>query len=306
MVLRRGRFMSSSSLCRGRAALASSALLVLLLCFSSSRAHPAKPVDPKDPAVVAVKAWFETDLDAKYNNTNEVVHFCDAQRQVVSGYNYIFTMLVRSTYGNDTVEWLLHQSKIYERPAWDTSDGPKYEVTRDEVPVFEDADLKLPEEVTRYIETQLAASAESVETSEVVEHYEQRVEVEHVTMNAKEGSLTNDVEIVTAHRVFGRFVVGATKRDMDVSFVTKEDGSFVFFDSVDLGVSEFTGGGGEDGGILPYRKDVKLLTMKTSLFGIFLVGVLTCCILLVHFFRKRQKKSKEDWYIEQLTDIDEL
>ena len=46
--------------------------------------------------------------------------------------------------------------------------------------------------------------------------------------------------------------------------------------------------------------------MRTSMIAIFLVSLVVCGILLVHVFRKRHKRSKEDWYIEQLTDIDEL
>lgn len=264
-------------------------------------AHPPKKVDVSDPAVVAVKEWLELALDNKYNDTmNEILHIEDAQKQVVNGYNYIMTYLVKTTYDNETVEWLLHKSKVYEHPPWDTTATETYLLSSDEVPVFEEATLDLPLEVTDYIETTLGSQLGGVvETADISEHFEQKGEIEYVTLT--EGSST---EQVVAHRVSGEFHVGDKIKYVDISFMTKP-GQFLFFDMVDLGIVDKGEGQGEEEEPLVVH-DVKLLTVKTSMFGIFLVGLVTCSIFLVHLFRRRHKKSKEDWYIEQLTDIDEL
>jgi hypothetical protein len=259
-------------------------------------------VDPSDPSVVLVKEWFEKELDRKYANTsNEVVHIEEAQKQVVNGFNYILTSLVKTTYGNETVEWLIHSSRIYEHPAWDTSATWKYELSRDEVPIFEEADLDLPAEVAEYVEASLGSASENLEVSlsDVMEHFEQKAQIEYISADMK-----STVDEIVAHRVTGEFAFSTgVKKDVDISFLSKLDATgtsqFVFFDSIELGVVD--SGSGED-----TSGDVKLLTVKTSMIAIFLVAVATCGILLVQLVRRRQKKSKEDWYIEQLTDIDEL
>uniref|UniRef100_A0A7S2Z7V4 Uncharacterized protein n=1 Tax=Chloropicon laureae TaxID=464258 RepID=A0A7S2Z7V4_9CHLO len=302
---------------RGGGALRRSASLlplVLLLALSLlavCSAHFPKEVDPSDPSLLSVKDWFEEELDKKYNSTNEIVHFCDAQKQVVNGFNYMVAALVKTEYHeNETSEWMLHSFKVFEHPAWEQA-PEKYEMTFDEAPVFEDADLALPAKVSTYVTNQLreahtrdgAGDALAVTLAEVVEHYEQELEVEKFSASDKPSATTlKTVAELVSHRVYGRFVIGKEKHDIDVVFVTM-NGDFIYFDYADFGVSEDSGSGGAGTGPKP---DVKLLTMKTSALGIFLVGLVVCGIFMVHFYRKKHKKSKEDWYIEQLTDIDEL
>lgn len=279
-------------------------VLALAALLAVASAHPPKYIDPADPAVVAAKSFLEADLNAKFNSTNhEVVHYVDAQRQVVNGFNYMLTVLVKTTTEETgKTDWVLHKARIYEHPAWDTSATEKYEVTVDEVPVFEEADLDLAAEVGAYVEQSLGASAndEGMKLSEVSSHLEQRVDVEYVSLT--DGTTTEEA---VSHRVSGSFASGEGSAVYDISFVTK-GGEFLFFDSAI--VSRRGDSGSDDGGVLPSPggSDVKLLTARTSIFAIFLVGLVTCAILLVHFFRRRRKRSKEDWYIEQLTDIDEL
>ena len=287
---------------------------VLLVQVPLASANAPKSVDPSDPSVVSVKEWFEKELDRKYANTsNEVVHIEEAQKQVVNGYNYILTSLVKTTYDNETVEWLLHTSRIYEHPPWDTEAEWKYELSKDEVPVFEEADLELPTEVTKYVEERLGTKTSGseneseeglgVSVSDVLEHFEQKAQIEYISSD-----LVASVSDIVAHRLTGEFAFDAedVKKTLDISFLTKIDESgknqFIFFESVELGIVEDDKSGeGSEG-----ASDVKLLTVKTSMFAIFLVALVTCTILLVQLVRRRQKKSKEDWYIEQLTDIDEL
>jgi hypothetical protein len=287
---------------RGLAKVLVTLAVALSALASSVSANGPKSVDPSDPSVVLVKEWFEKELDRKYANTsNEVVHIEEAQKQVVNGFNYILTSLVKTTYGNETVEWLIHSSRIYEHPAWDTSATWKYELSRDEVPIFEEADLDLPAEVAEYVEASLGSASENLEVSlsDVMEHFEQKAQIEYISADMK-----STVDEIVAHRVTGEFAFSTgVKKDVDISFLSKLDATgtsqFVFFDSIELGVVD--SGSGED-----TSGDVKLLTVKTSMIAIFLVAVATCGILLVQLVRRRQKKSKEDWYIEQLTDIDEL
>lgn len=288
---------------RGLVKVLATLAVVLSALASSVSANGPKSVDPSDPSVVLVKEWFEKELDRKYVNTsNEVVHIEEAQKQVVNGFNYILTSLVKTTYDNETVEWLIHSSRIYEHPAWDTQATWKYELSKDEVPIFEEADLDLPAEVAEYLEASLGSASENLEVSlsDVLEHFEQKAQIEYISADMKA-----TVDEIVAHRVTGEFTFSSgVKKDVDVSFLSKVDGTgtsqFVFFDSIELGIVDSHSGGDDTSG------DVKLLTVKTSMIAIFLVAVATCAILLVQLIRRRQKKSKEDWYIEQLTDIDEL
>ena len=269
-----------------------------------------KAVDPSDPSVVAAKTFFEEELNAKFNQTkHEVVHFCDSQRQVVNGMNFWFTVVVKATTEEDDGEtgfdWVMHKAKVYEHPAWDTSATEKYELTLDEVPLYEDAFLDLPEAAKDFVVRSLSAAlpdASDVSATSIMRHTEQRIDVEYFSM--MDGK---SVEEAVNHRVYGTFALdGETEAYVDVAFVTKGE-DFIYFDHVLGGSVDSSGDGGEDPGAGPAAaKDVKLLTMKTSMVAIFLVGLVTCGILLVHFFRRRHKRSKEDWYIEQLTDIDEL
>ena len=271
-----------------------STLSLVELCVAGA----PKEVDPSDPGVVAAKTFFEEDLNAKFNETeHEVVHFCDAQRQVVNGFNFILTVVVKAfTEETDDTDWVLHKLRIYEHPAWDTSSENKYELSLDDVPVYEDAGTELSSEATEYVETNLGSSSK---LTGVLSHTEQRLDLEYLSLSPS-GTLASETVEVVGHTIHGTFVVDEIERYADVHFVTKGD-KFIFFDHLLEGEVKHKGGE-----LTPGGKDVKLLTMKTSMFAIFLVGVLACGILLVHVFRKRQKRSKEDWYIEQLTDIDEL
>lgn len=286
-----------------RARLAYSALALLLLSAGSQvcSAMQYKEIDPTDPAVVKVTSFFEGELDAKFNGTvHKVAHFSDAQRQVVNGFNYLLTVVVKATTAVDENEdWVLHKVRVYEHPAWDTSAKQKYELSLDDVPVYQSGpDVHMWPEAVLYAEEQLGG-----EYTGEVRHSEQVVEVDLYDLEAGHSTV-----MVKNHRVYGKFVLEGTERFVDFTFVTKGDGQdgesspFTYFDKdVQDPVPHGGGGSGGEGG-----KDVKLLTMRTSMIAIFLVGLVVCGILLVHVFRKRHKRSKEDWYIEQLTDIDEL
>lgn len=170
-----------------------------------------KEIDPTDPAVVKVTSFFEGELDAKFNGTvHKVAHFSDAQRQVVNGFNYLLTVVVKATTAADENEdWVLHKVRVYEHPAWDTSAKQKYELSLDDVPVYQSGpDVHMWPEAVLYAEEQLGG-----EYTGEVRHSEQVVEVDLYDLEAGHSTV-----MVKNHRVYGKFVLEGTERFVDFTF----------------------------------------------------------------------------------------
>lgn len=289
---------ASTTAVRFAAALA----VALAVLASAAHAHPPKGINVTDPDVQAAVAWLGGSYDAaRENATVGIVHVADAQRQLVNGYNYFFVLMTKEVEG-ETVAWALHRTRVYERPAWQATEGDdKYTASHDEVPVYDPIDCTdVPTDVMPWAASEMGVKrGAEMAATEAVTCYVQSAPVQYVTL--ADGTQTVPID---AYAIDARFrQAGSPPLSVAASLaVVVKDGTPAFLDYVIDGEEAASSGGGGAGG----ASELTARTANIAFVSIFLVLVTGVVIVIAQRVRQRRRRSKEEWYIEQLTDIDEL